>query len=851
MTEQISICEPCAICKDSPQTEDRVNFCSDLKHISCKQCVVMYVSNIVSSAYKGTCPSLACPHTHTNKKKKILHYDKLKKVLPPETVLSYSGLAKSLLVFQCSNCHNPGSLDVLSAINNTRQTKIESERELKIESAREFVYSHIKKSEKWVKQLANFQSDLASYEHGEITTEDFYQKIITEYFTNITTTDDEIAFSTFENVLSIVVNPERRANLHLRYLRDRPKIKTICCQRIHCFQCRTKDFHNGKTCIEIAETQDHSVVECPTCNLALAKGDGCDTVNCPCGKQFAWSVEKQNSNNRNKFLSKFPENPNKSCAEILFSKDPNIDDLELAKFWKKRYAREIDIQLKEMFRKAYRSCPTQCCLTLDQSKLSVGAIVGLYAWKNDPVNVSEILRLQQEQDIAIRSLIITMYPLEFDRAIAVHKLLCFRHVMGDEQFNEKLRKSAELWKRENEKLYKENLELYDLHLAKQSLYLIGTKSIKNSSIIDAQNDFTPVTSWNRGISNEHLTFTNDDVTAKRISNASCKPASFAYLTSDKSYISIILDDLPTTNNAFSFGLVERSQFGSPRDNDVGDLTRTWGLRYNVSDKLARLGNSSYMTDIGISLSSGNVLFGKANLIEEWFELYVNDVLICKFDIPQSRGKHNEYCFAVTFSNDCQVSIIPNSSFLKHHTEFRKYYQNIRNCISNALHDNKNNIMLTTLFTEDKAEKWIAKCGSDEFAEKCYDLANIQYTNVNKEFCDVSVSSTLPFDLTYNDFIDAVSWYRVNKERILAIQNEQMALNFYAINEANDPACCAALNIHHGKTCVAESTAFMKMFCDIMHEWYDFDSLQREPLVSDVVRGCRCLPRHTGKQRCTV
>ncbi|KAJ1414131.1 hypothetical protein B484DRAFT_308088, partial [Ochromonadaceae sp. CCMP2298] len=67
------------------------------------------------------------------------------------------------------------------------------------------------------------------------------------------------------------------------------------CNREHCFRCKVKDFHEGRSCTDITSGMDHSVVSCPTCGITLAKGDGCNTVTCVCGKQFSWTAEKENA----------------------------------------------------------------------------------------------------------------------------------------------------------------------------------------------------------------------------------------------------------------------------------------------------------------------------------------------------------------------------------------------------------------------------------------------------------------------------------------------------------------------------------------------------------------------------
>lgn len=161
----------------------------------------------------------------------------------------------------------------------------------------------------------------------------------------------------FKKILRLVADPERRANLHLRHLRSRPRIWTPCCHREHCFRCRTKvvllqivmdansyelkdaldynhysypsdriilqlelqDFHDRKSCDENTSSLDQTIISCPSCNIAIAKGDGCNTVFCVCGKQFSWEAEKESLQRSSAFVALYASDTSEASAQVICS----------------------------------------------------------------------------------------------------------------------------------------------------------------------------------------------------------------------------------------------------------------------------------------------------------------------------------------------------------------------------------------------------------------------------------------------------------------------------------------------------------------------------------------------------
>ncbi|KAG9405823.1 hypothetical protein AC1031_003743 [Aphanomyces cochlioides] len=89
-------------------------------------------------------------------------------------------------------------------------------------------------------------------------------------------------------LVQCIKDTERRASLFLRLTREQPFIQSTCCKAAICFTCTTRDHHHGSPCESMLVTKEDIAV-CPSCNLTLVKGDGCDWVNCFCGLGFSWT----------------------------------------------------------------------------------------------------------------------------------------------------------------------------------------------------------------------------------------------------------------------------------------------------------------------------------------------------------------------------------------------------------------------------------------------------------------------------------------------------------------------------------------------------------------------------------
>jgi hypothetical protein len=211
-----------------------------------------------------------------------MSYSKLGEILPTEDTRKYQTLADSLLIFLCGGCHVSKTIAVGFNPENfldVHMTLLKLLQETCTLNESDFVQT---------KQ--QFLENKHSYNIGRISAGSFFN-ICKQCLPTIVTGDDGASYQVMVHVLQLIANPERRNVLHLRYLNERPRFYTPCCSRLHCFRCKTKDFHEGASCEENTAHLDSSIVPCPNCNISLAKADGCNAVSCVCGAQFSWTSE--------------------------------------------------------------------------------------------------------------------------------------------------------------------------------------------------------------------------------------------------------------------------------------------------------------------------------------------------------------------------------------------------------------------------------------------------------------------------------------------------------------------------------------------------------------------------------
>jgi hypothetical protein len=866
----------CLICRGP--AENPINLCSIGHEEFCSSCWAGYIDSIVQSAYMGTCPCIYCPsESHQKqKKKKLVPYEAWQHVVPNETTKKFGSLANSLLAFLCGGCHALKSLDVGFDSSGSSAQRI-----------RTVLGSDASQPNK----TTEFEELMRSFQQGDIPVDEAYSRMMGTFFPDLVSLPDPEAWETFLHVLKQMSDPERRANFHLRYLRDRPRIKTLCCNREHCFTCKTKDFHEGKSCLEHMATLDHSVVSCPSCGISLAKGDGCNTITCVCGKQFSWTAEKENTDRCRVFLSQYPDDTSSACAKVLCE---SVDNNELirAKAWQTRNRFVVSAKLREWLKSHYPHCTTQCSLVLPVEGQPEGVREAMELWRQAHTKEVEIRR--KENELALRSIFLTLYPVEEERPAAAHRLISGSRIRGSAKtVDPKLAESASKWVETNKERYTKGIEDMEEKAAKQFLFLFGSRPV--NAIQPSQTAFPCAMEWCRTISNNDLTYTNDNTTVERVGSVSCYPAAFASLVADRCMFKIQVDAAPRSSNWLTFGIARRGMAPSSSDG-VGRTTNSWGLSDDRSSSAARaiLASSGQEMSTCRKLEVGDVLCAVVDTIDGWCEISLNDTeFVHRFTIPS--GSMDEYTFAMTFANDHRVSIIYEPTVVANgspskamegkvddrtmqqqqrsltclNTEQSVMFNNMRKLIKSVLMEDEGtdgglissgpsqSLKDSRLFEDGSA--WLKKSGGsvvkaqarfetlrptlDQLLgmKKSGDVHGNIFTSSNKVEEDFST-------ISWNSIMEAVSWYRVNRERIRQELRADLAYTF-SVSHGDDAPFLAAMTLYEyhnrrtNKSEIEAPMAFMQFFQEEMNDWYEADSRSREPMIENVAKGCRCLPRH--------
>lgn len=575
----------CPLCLDIYEEGGHL-FCNDKSHDPiCSVCVISYIVYKIDNSFLGFCPKMICPCEHQDKKVKILDFSEWSKsnIISFNIVHKYKSLASSTLSFLCGGCHSLKSLQLEISTQNCERGK-------KVLDDLFFAYDN-RKVESTTQMLPNksstttidaFLLKVNAYCSGNIDVDEFFTDIIQTDLPTLSHMNDKESWELFKNVLYCVCDPERQATLHLRYLRWRPKIWTPCCNREHCFRCRTKDFHEGQTCEFNSTKLDNSVLDCPGCGVYLVKGDGCNTITCVCGRQFSWATEKENMDRCNNFIRYYPENTAECCVLVLVGQ--KISNTADARAWQSRHPQLVSKCLRRWFLQQYGNCPSQVCAILSEQSVSEGLREAIDMWTHENPAAVESCRAKNLQ--AIRSIFETFYPDVRRRAIDAALLLrksphsendgAFRTDASDST-SSRLVASARMWVSENPAEYAKALESIEEHLTDQFLYLYKNQIPTAAAL--CQSHTPSVSQWNISISNPALLFSQQGSTVQRQGNVSSYPAAFADLPPgcDRSMMRVKVDHCPRGPNWLTVGLAKKGHMPIASSDGVGRTLGTWGI----------------------------------------------------------------------------------------------------------------------------------------------------------------------------------------------------------------------------------------------------------------------------------
>lgn len=468
-------------------------------------------------------------------------------------------------------------------------------------------------------------SYLNSFSTGVVSVEECYQTILTVYTPSLLHKSEVMAaWDIFKPILHCIKDAEKRANMHLRYLRDRPFIMTECCRKKHCFRCKSKDWHTKKSCVENCSAADVDILPCLHCGLSLTRGDGCDSVTCLCSFTFNWSSELTAHHHALQFEEDFPEDTHSACAGILC--ETLSGDIRHARAWRRRHMADMNIALINWVCEKFGSLAAQWCATFDPDDLSLnqphilGEVQALYRIAFDKA----VYRCTAQNKIASEAIFTSMFQSDQDRAhVASQLLLCGgvhkRVAQLSHSCIPKLIERAAQWRYQHENDVEFARTQHQLLMREQFLCIYGHQT-PSFGLLCSVSAATVVNRWDRQLSNHKLIFKEEDTMVMRQGNTSCYPAAIARLTSNHCLIRIRLTSCELRGNAMSFGLATK-HFRTEGNSGVGGTPLTWGLM-DSRDAVSHVRTVSYI------YSSGG------HKLHPWRKLQKGDLITVEVNIDE-------------------------------------------------------------------------------------------------------------------------------------------------------------------------------------------------------------------------
>ena len=407
----------CLLCLDAaPDMLDRKLYCK-MRDTSdgcscCLQCLKGYLTATISGVVEGaSVPALYCPVCPPAKEKGegnrcLLNFSFLLNLSESDSDVKnclnrYFKLAQNVGTIQCGSCHCRKSIQVapddMGGIKKLEQLE--------------------------AVDVITVHNVIKQYDSGDIGVELFFDQVSKVLFPSLNLLSDMDAWnSIILNVLKIIVNPERRINFHLRYLRNRPRVWSPCHNQEQCFKCKTRSYHAGRTCADVCGNYDNEVLSCPQCGIYVVKGDGCDSITCVCGKYFSYNALVKAQRNAKKFAETYPIDTAWMCARVLCRSDDNcVPDARIctpannasANAWSKEHPTEVEKALLQWWIRKYPTFTIQQSIAeLDvDSPPAIGRARNLYR----TLHAKTVTQAEAQIQFAKESLWDTFYPSKMDK----------------------------------------------------------------------------------------------------------------------------------------------------------------------------------------------------------------------------------------------------------------------------------------------------------------------------------------------------------------------------------------------------------------------------------------------------
>jgi hypothetical protein len=831
--------DTCMVCLFPFDLEDRgINFCTETMTTKgphpCVHnlCFREYLKcAIEDNTNRSKCPEIACFCTdHLDGKNRLLLFNRWKVYASKKQLDMFEDTASYFLKFLCGSCHNMSS-QLVKYESYTKGPDIAALLNVSLDIA-------------W-----SFMTELQKYEEGLLAVKEFHQWIYS-FLPSLSVKDNLNAWSYFVSILKCIRSPERRATLQHFYLNDRPHFKTLCCGSEHCFKCKIKGYHSG-TCEQMAAKLDSSIMPCPNCGVFLAKGDGCNTVYCACGKRLEWSRELNDYKNFCKFMEDNPGDVVLAASEVLCLVKQGCRDG--ARVVINKNQREGIPLIPSVFLNAYGPYG-YCKLVTSENSFSVFAFEILFSKFKKQVN-----KKKESDKLCSLSLVESYYQSDHERYYA-YKMFCERPAASLNEAETQLSQQLSKWKSNivNTTKWHELASVYLINNLKQFLFFYGNCDFYTGFYTTKK---TSLHVWHTPWCNSNLQFNEADQTMKRPGSVSSFPAAFVKMNCvSGDTFSVEIVECGSAQNYMTFGICELDDDGRPKipnygSDGLGRSTYTVGIfddRENPRGSV--VANNGNSVEVWRSFRKGDVLTAEYNGVSRILRLSLNysEVVTCI-----SLSGSAMYCFAMTIASDHKVRIINNQTDEINETRTYLTKPNLAHR-SKFLSANHERMLLdvfrlfrsfVTVTNYNTVFQYVRKFISESAKEADVSLEDWDYIDIASDLVSHRTLKPTDMSLSWSQFVSCLCMDIDVLHTKKSFMNRKLADEFASVHKENSAFVC--ISILHGSyenittKDVTHAKAYMEEYSDLCHEWYDYNASLSESLIPElrnVSRSCRCLPR---------
>lgn len=717
---------------------------------------------------------------------------------------------------------------------------------------------------------SEFRHLLHAFQMGALTAFQFYDIISKDFFPAVNSTSKS-GWKCMKDILSTIEDPGCRAALQSVHLNKNPYFETLCCDRVHCFRCKTKNFHDGILCEANMAAFDSAILPCARCSLPLTKGDGCDSVVCPCSFSFSWKLELTRYQATIRFSQKFARNTFEICARILcgierlsYSRDDCLDAFQV----RIHNERKIDSFMVSAMREKFGNF-VHCILGhLNLNKFTKG--VKFYHTKMPEILYNCVPKLHEKTvkymntcKKANKSLCYSLFSSDKDRFLALN-----RFKKAESNSDSKLLESLQTWRNDHPVIYKNCLSKFVVSNVEQFLYFLGQVKVQTKMYTEMGEDVNVSTQvWDRTDSYQSLEYSNNNRSVKRPGNLSSYPAAFCKMNPGNSVnvFTVKLTEANSTSNTISIGIakVENGTLTFPNSGSdgVGRTLNSFGYFNDRSHSDAALYFNGKLEDNLRSLVLG----------DEVTVVYDNRFGVCTFCLNENEYRKEVnvgigvWVFVVTLATEHQLTIIPPRPITP---QLRLSSEDLQFFGKNKIR-RLNDVEADCFFEMRGFLHYLLRMDIEQCCHAYQDLVTT-YANKSLAFDSAFASAEFEFssevyfsqaklldtdlkkvtlDATWRDFFVGFCKHLIYRRDNKELLERRLADGFAA--EFGESAAFIAASYFNSDPFQsspedrARGLAYMKFYPEACNDWYEYNASLSDSLLEGLHRiskNCKCLPR---------